>query len=400
MKNLLKKILPSFLLDFYYFLWPLLGALFYGFPSKNLKVIGVTGTNGKTTVVELCSKILEEAGYKVASLSSIKFKIGKKEWKNTLKMTMPGRFKLQQFLNQAKKAGCQYVVLEVTSEGIKQQRHRLINFEVAVFTNLSPEHLEAHGSFEKYRQTKGKLFAKTKKIHIINADDPNANYFLKFPANKKITYSLKKESIMLQGMKLLGQFNIYNALAAIKVGLSQGIDLETCQRAIKKVEGIPGRLEKVISEPFQVWVDYAHTPDALEKVYQIFQQKRLICVLGACGGGRDKWKRPKLGKIAQKYCQKIILTNEDPYQEDPLKILEEIEKGISSSNYQKILDRRLAISRALNLANPGDLVIITGKGCEPWLCIGTKKIPWDDREVVKEEFEKLKEAKYESLGGS
>ncbi len=412
MKNLIKKFLPSFLLDWYHLLLAFFGAIFYWFPSKRLKIIGVTGTNGKSTVVELATKILEEAGYKIASLSSIKFKIGEKEWGNFLKMTMPGRFKIQKFLREAINAGCQYAILEVTSEGIKQHRHRFINFGTAVFTNLTPEHIEAHGSFENYRFAKGKLFQTTKNIHIINIDDENAEYFLQFPAKRKYTYGLNQGDVNNQNLqlnlRLIGKFNIYNALAAVSVGISQGISLEICQRAVEKVKGIPGRMELVIQEPFKVFVDYAFTPNALQKAYETLSEKskiqnlksKMICVLGACGGGRDKWKRPVLGEIAAKYCDEIIITNEDPYDEDPTEIINQVAKGAEKisinqpnqhkSVVQKILDRKEAIKKSLESAQPGDVVVITGKGCEPWICIAKgRKIPWDDRKVVKEEFGKL-----------
>ncbi|TET84479.1 MAG: UDP-N-acetylmuramoyl-L-alanyl-D-glutamate--2,6-diaminopimelate ligase [Candidatus Nealsonbacteria bacterium] len=413
MKEILKKFIPAFLLSWYHFLLAALGAILYRFPSKKIKVIGVTGTNGKTTVVNLTTKILEEAGYKVASLSSIKFKIGNKEWPNTLKMTMPGRLKLQRFLRQALNARCQYAVLEITSEGIKQHRHQFLDFDIAVFTNLTPEHIEAHGSFGKYRKAKGKLFQATKGIHIINLDDENVEYFLQFPANKKYTYGLNKGDINTKNtqfkLNLIGDFNIYNALAAICVGLSQTVNLETCKKALEKVKIIPGRMEEVISKPFKVFVDYAFTPAALEKVYQTLktellveakvkkgtkassppEDKKMICVLGACGGGRDKWKRPGLGKLAAKYCNGVIVTNEDPYDENPMEIIEQVVKG-ASGKAEKILDRREAIREALKLAQTGDTVVITGKGCEPWICVaGGKKIPWDDKKVVKEEFKKL-----------
>jgi len=443
MKSLIKKFIPSFLINWYHFSLAFLGAIFYRFPSQKLTIIGITGTNGKSTVVELTAKILERAGYKTASLSSIKFKIGEKEWPNTLKMTMPGRLKLQRFLRQAATEGCQYVVLEVTSEGISQHRHKFIDFDVAVFTNLTPEHIEAHGSFKNYRAAKGKLFQATKEIHVINLDDENVEYFLKFDANEKYVYTMNNEqktknnnsykklltvhcSLFTSGpsgvsfevqntkfnLKLLGEFNGYNALAAICVGVSQGIDLEICKKALEKVEGIPGRMEIVISGPFKVFIDYAFTPAALEKVYQTLKPKgaRMICVLGACGGGRDKWKRPVLGEIAAKYCNQIIITNEDPYNEDPNQILSQIKSGIFKSpgclkadspegcfpitNFYEILDRREAIRESLKLASSNDVVIITGKGCEPWICVERgKKIPWDDREVVKEEFRKLKDKK-------
>jgi len=408
MKELLKKFIPPFLLNWYHYILALLGVIFYCFPSRKIKIIGVTGTNGKTTVVNLTTKILEEAGYKVASLSSIKFKIGEREWPNTLKMTMPGRFQIQKFLRQAVASGCKFAVLEVTSEGIKQHRHRFINFDTAVFTNLTPEHIEAHGGFENYKKAKGKLFQATKNIHIINIDDENANYFLQFPAKKKYTYGLNKGDINAKNfqfkLQLIGDFNVYNALAAACAGVSQGVNLEICKKVLEMVGSIPGRMEEVISQPFKVFVDYAFTPNALEKVYQTLNnlkpktynlKPKLICVLGACGGGRDKWKRPVLGEIAAKYCDEVIVTNEDPYDENPYQILSMIKSGISksqfpTSNFYEILDRREAIRKSLALAKPGDVVIITGKGCEPWICVaGGKKIPWDDREVVKEEFKKL-----------
>lgn len=437
MKDLIKKFIPAFLLSWYHFLLAFLGAFFYRFPArlpdgqaKKLKVIGVTGTKGKSTVVELGERILEEAGYKVASISSIKFKIGKKEWKNELKMTMPGRFKLQRFLRKALDGGCQYAILEVTSEGILQYRHKFIDFNVAVFTNLSPEHIERHGSFEKYREAKGKLFKQCPKTHIINLDDRNSEYFLQFSAEKKFGFSttrsptssggrtsgIKADNIQelatgisfeIQGvnfnLNLISKFNVENALAAICLALSQDVSLENCKKTLEKVKGIPGRMEIVIRKPFKVIVDYAHTPDSLEKVYKTVsrfkvQGSKLVCVLGSCGGGRDKWKRPKLGEIATKYCDEIILTNEDPYNENPLQIINEIEQGILKlkaqnsklKTFHKILDRREAINKALSSAKPADTIIITGKGSESWMCIEKgKKIPWDDRQIVREEFKGL-----------
>jgi len=420
LKETLKKIIPPFFISWYHFSLAFLSALIYRFPSQNLTVIGITGTNGKSTVVDLTTRILEEVGYKVASLSSIKFKIKEKEWPNTLRMTMPGRLQLQSFLREAVNSGCQYAVLEVTSEGIKQHRHKFIDFKVAVFTNLAPEHIEAHGSFEKYKGAKLKFFQATKGVHIINLDDENADYFLKIAAKEKIGYTiLRKEGggsaikadniqVLPSGLKfsvkgteinlqLLGEFNVYNALAAISTGLSQGIDVKVCKRALGKAKGIPGRMEKVISEPFKVFVDYAFTPNALEKVYQALQATsnkqqatRIICVLGACGGGRDKWKRPVLGQIAAQYCNEVIVTNEDPYDEDPMEIINQVASG-AGEKAKKILDRRKAIKESLKLAKESDIVIITGKGCEPSICVAKgKKIPWDDREVVREEFDKLK----------
>ncbi|MBI1984887.1 MAG: UDP-N-acetylmuramoyl-L-alanyl-D-glutamate--2,6-diaminopimelate ligase, partial [Candidatus Wildermuthbacteria bacterium] len=276
-----------------------------------------------------------------------------------------------------------------------QHRHRFINFHTAVFTNLSPEHLERHGSFEKYKEAKGELFQAAKKLHVINADDPNAQYFLQFPAEKIVRYSLADARNLGDfHLKLLGEFNMYNSLAAISTAMSHGVSLEICKKALEKMEGVPGRMEQVVSAPFRVFVDYAFTPAALKKVYQTLkiENRKLVCVLGAAGGGRDAWKRPVLGGIAADYCDSVIITNEDPYEEDPLRIMKEVANG-AKGRAQIIEDRREAIRNALSQAQPGDTVVITGKGSEDSIAIkGGKKISWDDREVVREEFQNLTKA--------
>ncbi|MDO8639460.1 MAG: UDP-N-acetylmuramoyl-L-alanyl-D-glutamate--2,6-diaminopimelate ligase [bacterium] len=403
MKSVIKKFIPLFLISWYHFLLAFLGVVMCGFPSRKIKVIGVTGTNGKTTTVEMINAILEEAGYKTAVLSSIRFKINDKAEINKLKMTMPGRFFAQKFLKRAVSADCKHAILEVTSEGVKQHRHRFINFEAAIFTNLTPEHIEAHKGFENYKRAKGEFFKSVKNIHVVNLEDKYAEYFLQFPAKKKYTYGLEKGDVNAQNTKLNlqlpGEFNIYNALAATCVGLSQGVSKEVCKTALEKIKGIPGRMELVIKEPFNVFVDYAFTPNALEQVYRSLTKNyklktnKLICVLGACGGGRDKWKRSVLGRIAKEYCDEIIITNEDPYDEDPMDIINQVAEGAGEES-KKILDRREAISYAFKIAKSGDNVIITGKGSESCICVENgKKIPWDDREVVKEEFQKLNDVK-------
>ncbi|OGZ77905.1 MAG: hypothetical protein A2256_01680, partial [Candidatus Staskawiczbacteria bacterium RIFOXYA2_FULL_32_7] len=390
----------------------LLGALIYGFPSRKLIIIGVTGTSGKSTTVDLITKILERSGEKVASISTIRFKIANKEWKNNLKMTMPGRFKIQKFLRQAVNAGCKYVVLEVASEGVKQSRHKFIKFDSAVFTNLSPEHIESHGGFEKYRKAKLKFFKAVKNKHFINIDDENAKYFIEIKAKEIIKFSLgdvknlkvdeSGSSFQLQDTKfqiqLMGQFNVYNALCAICVANSYGVSLDVCKDALEKAKGIEGRMEVVVKNPFTVIVDYAHTPEQLENVYKTLNPRpltldpKLICVLGSCGGGRDKWKRPVLGELASKYCNEIIVTNEDPYDENPEQIIDKVIMGITNhksqiTNYKKILDRKEAIKTALKLAKVNDTVIITGKGSEPLMCLANgKKIAWSDKEIVKQEM--------------
>ena len=404
-KRILRKLTPHFLLNLYHWLWAFLGALVYGFPSRKLIVIGVTGTSGKSTTIDFICRILEEAGHKVASTSSIRFKVAEKEWKNKMKMTMPGRFVIQKVLKQAVDAGCKYAVLEVTSEGILQSRHKFINFNTAVFLNLTPEHIESHGGFENYRAAKLELFKATKGLHIINADDENAKHFVNIPAKEKYLFGIKNnladlraQNINLKNgslnffvnneefnLNLLGDFNVLNALAAISVGISQNVSMDTCKNALGKVTGMPGRLEVVAKDPFWVVVDYAFTKEQLEASYKSLNSRPLVCVLGACGGGRDAWKRPVLGKVASQYCREIIITDEDPYDEDPLEIMEQVAGGVENKEYHIVMDRKEAIKKALELAEPTDTVIITGKGAEPLMCLKDgKKIPWDDRQIVRD----------------
>src|SRR3989338_59514 len=388
-KSLVKKLTPTFLLDFYYWLWAFAGAVVFGLPSSKLIIIGVTGTSGKSTTVDFITRILEEAGQKVASTSSIMFKVAGKERKNAMKMTMPGRFVIQKVLRQAVNAGCKYAVVEVTSEGIKQFRHKFINFDTVVFLNLTPEHIESHGGFKNYRDAKLELFKATKNVHIINTDDENAKYFFDVRAKKIITFGLQKGDVNKNNspfhLNILGNFNDYNALAAIAVAKNYGISLEVYQQALQKVQGLPGRLEVVVKDPFWVVVDYAFTKEQLEASYKSLNSRPLVCVLGACGGGRDKWKRPILGKVASQYCKEIIITDKDPYDEDPLEIMQQVAGGIENKSYSIVLDRKEAIKKAIELAKPGETVIITGKGAEPLMCIaGGKKIPWDDRQIAKE----------------
>ncbi|MDO8676529.1 MAG: Mur ligase family protein, partial [Candidatus Azambacteria bacterium] len=335
---------------------------------------------------------------------SLGFKIKDKTWPNTLKMTLPGRLKLQKFLYQAKKAGCRYVVLEATSEGIVQHRLAGIKIDCAVYTNLHREHLESHGSFDNYMIAKQKLFLKTRGIHVLNIDDPYFEKFANFPAKQKITYGWNwgmitplKESVSNLNLQIIGDFNSHNALAALSVANVYNLDLGKAVDSLNAIELIPGRMEVIDSaQGFKVVIDYAHTPDSLELVYKTLKPhaQKLICVLGAAGGGRDKWKRPEFGKIAAKYCDEVILTNEDPYDENPDEILEQIALGFSllaTSNQQsatsprKILDRKEAIRAALTSALAGDIVVITGKGSEISMAIaGGRKIPWSDKDIVKE----------------
>ena len=395
--NFGRKIIPKPVFEFfqpaYHLTLAYLAALVYGFPSRKLKIIGVTGTKGKSSTVYFLSKVLEGVGHKVASLSTIQFKIAEKEWANSLKMTMPGRFAIQSFLAKAVKAGCRFAVIEVSSQGVLQNRHRFINFDTSVFTNLAPEHIEAHGSFENYKKYKLKFFEYVQNNHIINKDDKYFQEFYSVPAKNKIIYSTNDYKDIK--LKLLGDFNIANAVATIKTAEIYGVNSEKSKQILGKIEFLPGRMEQINEgQKFKVIVDYAHTPDSMEAVYKSLKPKlavgaKLICVFGATGGGRDKWKRPEYGKISEKYCDEIILTNEDPYDENPEEILKQIEKGFSQtqgeiSKVKKIIDRKEAIQKGVSLAKEEDIVIITGKGSESTMMIANgKKIHFDDREITR-----------------
>ncbi|MBI4033958.1 MAG: hypothetical protein HY378_00200 [Candidatus Brennerbacteria bacterium] len=382
----------------YHYLLAFLGSFFYGAPSRKIFVIGVTGTKGKTTALELMNAVLEAGGKKTAIFSSTTRKISGKREKNPTETTMPGRFALQKFFREAVGAGCEYALIEVTSEGVTKYRHRFIHWDAAVFLNIHPEHIEAHGSFEEYLKAKLDFFrelgrsSKKKRYFFINEDDARA------PAFEKAVRSVKGGVIAgfsendvrpLAGGNPQLLFNLPNAAAALALARVLGIE-EGALRAFRNFKGLPGRLEFVQKEPFGVVIDYAHTPDSLERLYKFLGNQRLICVLGSAGGGRDKWKRPELGRIAARHCDEIILTNEDPYDENPKQILSQIKSGISNSqflisNVHEIIDRREAIKKAVSLAKKDDMVVITGKGSEEWIHVaGGKKIPWNDRKVVEE----------------
>jgi UDP-N-acetylmuramoyl-L-alanyl-D-glutamate--2,6-diaminopimelate ligase len=395
----------------YHYSLSFLSALIYRFPSRKIIVVAVTGTKGKTSTIEILNAILEEKGYKTALGSTLRFKIGRESEKNMYKMTMPGRFAMQKFLRTAVNERCQYAILEVTSQAVLQHRHRFISYDALIFTNLSPEHIESHGSYEKYVEAKvkiGKALAhskKKRKILVVNGDDRESAKFLSLKIPEKYEFNLgeakpfniKKEGLEFtyenMGMTshLSGEFNLYNILAGITYAKTQNVSLEQIKRALEKFRGIRGRVEFIdLGQPFRVVVDYAHTPDSLEKLYDVFQNSQKICVLGNTGGGRDKWKRREMAKVAERHCSHIILTNEDPYDEDPEAIVDEMFSAIKSPIAEKIMDRRGAIRKALGMAKTGDSVLITGKGTDPYIMgpNGTK-LPWDDADVVKEELRKI-----------
>jgi len=384
-------------------------------------VIAVTGTKGKSTVTELITAILEADGKKVASLSTIQFRIGDDVRRNLFKMTLPGRFFTQKFLREAVTAGCTHAVVEMTSEGARQFRHKFIEMDALVFTNLSPEHIESHGSFEKYKQAKLEIAkqleisAKQPRYIVANIDDEHGTDFLKIKVEEKLPYSLsdlKLHTLHKDGIGLIfadgdeevtirvplvGLFNIYNTLAAITLTRALDVSLSTIQTILRDLPPVKGRVEHFFSpkdakKQITIIVDYAHTPDSLEKLYQAFKDIRKIGILGNTGGGRDTWKRPEMAAIAEKYCEQIILTNEDPYDENPRNIVEDMAKGIlDKSKLDIIMDRRLAIQTAIENAENGMYIIISGKGTDPYIMgPNNSREVWSDAEVVEEELAKLK----------
>ncbi len=460
--NKIKQLIPRgifhVLQPAYHFSLSWLAAIIHGNPSRKLIVVGVTGTTGKTTSVYLIAKILEGAGYKTGFTSTALFNDGEREWLNDKKMTMVGRFFTQKMLKRMVRNGCCCAIIETTSEGVRQFRHRFINYDILVITGLYPEHIESHGSFENYKRAKGELFKhlkrcstkyvddacrvagiateikklelkRIKKTIIANGNDPFAGYFLAFWAEEKFAY-LNKSSAKEIGpdpeaiktvefdrvmsdskgtvfycqdkeirLRMLGEFNAENAMAAITVGTALSVPFDSMKSGLENIGGVPGRLEKIdAGQNFTVIIDYAFEPNALLKLYDTLEKiphNSIIHVLGSTGGGRDVARRPVMGRIAGQKANFVIITNEDPYDDDPQLIIDQVAVGAEKSgknagtNLLKILERREAIKKAFELAENGDIVIITGKGCEQGICgPGGRIDPWDDRVVARELLEK------------
>lgn len=416
-KKLVRPLIPKKIYRFfqpaYHFLIAFLGAVIYRFPSKNIRVIAVTGTKGKTTTVEIINAILEEAGYKTALIGSLQLKVGNDSTLNPFGMSMPGLGYLQKFLRRAVVEKCDWAIMEMTSEGAKQFRHKFIELDAFIFTNLAPEHIESHGSFEKYLEHKKRIAEllssspKRRKVGIINADDDHAEDFVPLQATEVIRYSLKdaepyttdKNGITMhfKGVTmhspLKGEYNVSNIIAAATFAQSFGVELPVISRALSKLRSIKGRGEHVkVSDKqrFDFVVDYAHTIESLEALYSAFPNQKKICVLGNTGGGRDTWKRPGMAKVADTLCDEIILTTEDPYDEDPRHIIDDMIPGITKHTPKIIIDRREAIREAINIAKEGDVIFATGMGSQQYMCVAHgKKTPWDDSKVAREELEKL-----------
>ena len=412
MKKTLKDRVPQRAKNWYHLIQAVIANVCFGFPSHTLKVIGVTGTNGKTTVTRLVSVVLEEAGYRVARASTIDFQVGDIHEVNSTKYTTMSAWAVQKFLRRAIRAKCEYVVLETSSHALDQERVWGVRYRTAVITNVTREHLDYHHTMEEYARVKRRLF-EWASIAVVNADMEHPENFLEpSTLTRRFTYSISDpqanilaEQIVateagstfdVDGVEFVlhlpGKFNIENALAAIAVGVSEGISLQTLAGALKKITGIPGRMEYIPNHRnLSILIDYAVTPDSLEKLYELISHNKksstnkIIAVFGACGE-RDRGKRPMMGEIVSSYADVVILTNEDPYREDPKRIIHEIAKGVKGKtlgkNYFRILDRRKAIAKALKLAQPGDMLVVTGKGAEETMAIGTKLIPWNDRKVI------------------
>jgi UDP-N-acetylmuramoyl-L-alanyl-D-glutamate--2,6-diaminopimelate ligase len=413
----------TFLYSTYHYLWSMLGAWLQGFPSRKLVVIGATGTKGKSTMLALLAHILAYAGKKVALVTSTHIQIGDHVERNTTGNSMPGRMFLQSFLARARRAGCEYALIEVTSEGIVQHRHRFIAWDDAVFLDIHPEHLERHGSFRDYLLAKISFFSyvakkcthkKKKNIcpapaFFAYAHDSHTHLFehAARPYNTVLFSDKELEKKHVEIPETLpGDFNRINVAAALAIAQYHGIAEETACAAVASFPGLLGRMTIVSREPVYAVVDYAHTPDSLQAVYAFLKSKiknqksKLICVLGAAGGGRDKWKRSVMGGIAARYCSTIVLTNEDPFDEDPMQIIRDVKRGVEQTGFRgdlyEIDDRREAIEKAVELAREGDALVCTGKGSENAIRVARgKKIPWSESEFVFAELQR--QGKYRKL---
>lgn len=407
----------------------LMAARHYGFPSRSLRMIGVTGTNGKTTTTYLIKAILEEAGHKVGLIGTIRNLVGQEEIPT--ERTTPESLDLQRLLAHMRDAGCSHVVMEVSSHAVELKRIAGVEFDLGLFTNLTQDHLDFHGTLEAYRATKAKFFAtlgrSTKPgphLAVINADDPSAGYFADASTVPVLTYGLGEQAriravdVQLDGagmryrlltpdwgtdvrLRLAGRFNVYNSLGAAAAGLGEGCAPEVIRRGLERVTGVPGRFELVDrGQPFTVIVDYAHTPDGLENLLRAADsvtRGRKILVFG-CGGDRDRAKRPIMGEIAGRMADYTVVTSDNPRSEDPGAICAEVVAGVARTAagpeaYRVVVDRREAIQHAVDVARPGDVVLVAGKGHETYQIFADRTVRFDDREVAAEALARREEAR-------
>ena len=388
-----------------------LAANYYGNPSDDIQLIGITGTNGKTTVATLLYKLFKKAGFKVGLLSTVKIFIDNKEYKAT--HTTPDSLTINKYLKEMVDEGIEFCFMEVSSHGIDQMRTRNLNFKGAVFTNLSHDHLDYHKDFAAYRDVKKMFFDQLPKnaFALTNSDDKNGKYMLQNTKAKKYTYALKSiadyKSQVLENqfnglllkingqelwVKLIGNFNAYNLLAIYAVADLLGLENLEILQLMSELESVDGRFQYVVSKNnITAIVDYAHTPDALKNILETINAIRsknedLITIVG-CGGDRDVTKRPKMGNIAASLSSKVIFTSDNPRSENPAAIIESMEKGVSGENFNKTLsiaDRKQAIKTACQLAKNGDIILIAGKGHETYQEINGKRIDFDDYKIINE----------------
>lgn len=388
----------------------------YGWPARGLRVIAVTGTNGKTTTANYINEILKQAGYKTAMFTTAVIEVADKSKINDLNATVASVSRMQQFLNEARRYKVDFVILEVTSHSLHQHKLDGVPIEAAIMTNLTQDHLDYHKTMEKYAAAKGLLFARSPRYIVLNRDDDWFDYFDRYLAEEqKITYGKSEDAdVRISDIKLYkkgseatlafdhqeksqlatylpGEYNVFNMAAAASICYVLGVSMSDIKNGIASLEGIPGRFERATKdEKYEVIVDYAHTPDALEKLLEATRnitKKRIILVFGACGD-RDALKRPIMGKIAAKLADEIILTDEESYNENPDKIRRDIYAGIEESKATnkttEIADRREAIRHALNIAKKDDTILITGMGHEQFRIINGEKLPWNDTNIVRE----------------
>jgi len=392
----------------------------YGFPAKHLRVIAVTGTNGKTTTANYLNEILKAAGHKTALFTTAVIEVAGERKLNELNATVASTARMQQFFRDAKQSHVDYVILEITSHSLVQHKLSGVPVECAVMTNLTQDHLDYHGTMEAYAEAKGRLFAMRPRFVVLNSDDKWYEFFDKYEAGEqKITYGtgenaearISQVKLYKRGSEarvvidhqtkldlataLPGKFNVYNMTAAAATAYLFHVELEAIAEGIANLEELPGRFERVeVDKSYDVVVDYAHTPDALEQLLEATKsitKNRVILVFGATGD-RDKGKRPVMGKIAAKLADRIILTDEESYNEDPAGIRKMVMEGISEGRGEaktiELADRREAIAKALKIARKGDTVLITGMGHENFRIVDGKRLPWNDAAVVRELVEK------------
>lgn len=433
LKSRIRKFVPEPIILFYHHINATLAASWYGNPTREMVIIGVTGTKGKTSTCNFLWSALSAGGLKVGLTGTANIKIGEKEEMNHWHMSMPGAWALQGLFSKMKEAGCTHVIVETTSEGLKQHRQVGIAYDIGVFTNLTPEHLLSHGgSFEEYKKAKGKLFEAIahrppKYINdeniltrvFVNHESEHAGYFASFGADEVKTFGLKEESDLCAidiesdtngvtfkvdeipfRLSLPGVFNVVNALPSIAIGRVLGLTDAQIGEGLLSLGVIHGRMERIDEgQPFVLFVDYAHEKESMTVACEAGRSivkgtdGRVIVLLGAEGGGRDKAKRPAMGEVVARLADVAICSNVDPYEDDAFPIANDIAVAAEAHGMKRdenvfvILDRREGIRKAIELARPNDVVLITGKGAEQSITIYGQTKPWDDRVVAREELQ-------------